>query len=108
VPRAAHLFGARDGGIWIADGVRLAGHAVEPHAADPRWRADVEPVFQRVCAHCHLPGGSADLDLSTQAAWTAERGEIVRRVLVTRTMPPAGTELGETDRAALARWLRTD
>jgi len=108
VPRAARLFGARDGGIWIADGVHLASHAVEARAEDRRWRADVEPVFQRVCAHCHLPGGSADLDLSTPAAWTAERGEIVRRVLVTRTMPPAGTELGEADRAALARWLRTD
>ena len=105
VPRAARLFGAHDGAIWIADGTQLASHAVEPRAVDPRWRADVEPVFQRVCAHCHLPGGSADLDLSTAAAWTTERGELVRRVLATRTMPPAGTDLSESDRAALARWL---
>ena len=105
VPPAARLFGARDGGIWIADGTHLAAHATVARAEDPRWRTEVEPVFQRVCAHCHLPGGSADLDLSSAAAWTAERGEITRRVLVTRTMPPAGTDLSDADRAALARWL---
>jgi mono/diheme cytochrome c family protein len=65
----------------------------------------VAPVFQRVCAHCHLPGGDAGLDLSTPAAWAAERIEIERRVLVTRTMPPAGTELPDADRDSLAGWL---
>lgn len=106
VPRAARVFGARDGTVWIADGLQLASHSLEARVDDPRWRAEIEPVFQRVCAHCHLPGGSADVDLSTAAAWTATHAEIGRRVLLTRTMPPAGTDLSEADRAAIAHWLR--
>ena len=106
VPAGAKLFGARDGAIWIADGAHLTNHMLEARADDHGWSASIEPVFQRVCAHCHLPGGSADLDLSTATAWQAERGEIDRRVLVTRTMPPAGTELSDADRAAIAHWLR--
>ncbi|MGE5181480.1 MAG: c-type cytochrome, partial [Acidobacteriota bacterium] len=73
-------------------------------AADAAWQAQIAPVFQRVCAHCHLPGGEAGIDLSTAAAWASERAEIVRRVLETRTMPPAGTELTDADRAALEHW----
>src|SRR5439155_23435796 len=72
---------------------------------DPMWQAQVAPVFQRVCSHCHLPGGDAGIDLSTPGSWIAERDEISRRVLVTRTMPPAGTDLSDADRAALATWL---
>ncbi len=106
VPPAARLWGARDGAIWIADDKQLASHALEQRVEDPRWRAEIEPVFQRVCAHCHLPGGSADADLSTAAAWLADRNEIDRRVIVTRTMPPAGTDLSDADRAAIAHWLR--
>jgi mono/diheme cytochrome c family protein len=74
-------------------------------ADDAAWQARVAPVFQRVCAHCHLPGGDAGVDLSTLAAWTADRAEITRRVLVDRTMPPAGNELPDADRDALAAWL---
>ena len=72
---------------------------------DPQWRADVAPVFARVCAHCHLPGGDAGVDLSTPAAWTTERDELRRRLFETRTMPPAGTELTDAERAQLAHWL---
>jgi mono/diheme cytochrome c family protein len=74
-------------------------------ADDPQWRADVAPVFARVCAHCHLPGGDAGVDLSTPAAWTTERTELRRRLFETRTMPPAGTELTDAERAQLAHWL---
>lgn len=103
---AAHaaLIGAPSGDVWLADaGVKKL--SLVHTADDSRWQRDVQPVFARVCAHCHLPGGSADVDLSTAATWTAERDELVRRVIATRTMPPAGTLLPESDRAALAGWL---
>jgi hypothetical protein len=35
----------------------------------------------------------------------AERSELIRRAIDTRTMPPAGTELDDADRHALASWL---
>jgi len=100
----AALIGAPSGDVWLADaGVKKLSlvHAVD----DSRWRHEVQPVFARVCAHCHMPGGSADVDLSTAASWTAEHDELVRRVIATRTMPPAGTPLSDSDRAALAKWL---
>jgi mono/diheme cytochrome c family protein len=98
------LYGSPTGGVWIA-GDHLAHYQIDVAAEDVAWNERVAPVFQRVCSHCHLPGGDAGIDLSTVAAWNAERAEIQRRVMVTRTMPPAGTDLSETDRAALAGWL---
>jgi hypothetical protein len=98
------LLGTPSGDVWIAaSGVRR--FSLAPSSIDPRWQSEVEPVFARVCAHCHLPGGSADVDLSTAATWAAEHDELVRRVVATRTMPPAGTPFSDGDRAALAGWL---
>lgn len=103
---AGRAFGAPSGDVWIDEPTGLRRFSLELSRVDPTWRAQVQPIFERVCAHCHLPGGSADVDLSTPGAWRAERGEIVQRVFVTRTMPPAGTELTDAARAALDAWLR--
>lgn len=102
--RDAKLFGSSTGDVWIASGSlrRYSPAAV----ADPAWQSRVAPVFARVCAHCHLPGGSADVDLSTAATWRAHRDELVQRVVVTRTMPPAGSELTDAERQALNAWLQ--
>ena len=98
------LFGAPNGDVWVgAAGLRR--YALGTAKGDPMWAARIQPIFTRVCAHCHLPGGDAGVDLSTPAAWSAEHDEIVRRVLVTRTMPPAGTVLEDDDRTTLAQWL---
>jgi len=100
----ASLIGTPGGDVWIAD-TGVTKLSLVRSADDSRWQHDVQPVFARVCAHCHLPGGSADVDLSTAAAWTTEHDELVRRVIATRTMPPAGTAMSESDRAALAGFL---
>ena len=98
------MFGAPNGDVWVgAAGLRR--YALGATTGDPMWAARIQPIFTRVCAHCHLPGGDAGVDLSTPGAWSAEHDEIVRRVLVTRTMPPAGTVLDDADRTTLAQWL---
>jgi len=100
------LLGAsQTGDAWLATERGLVRYSRGGPHDDPTWTAQVAPVFQRVCAHCHLPGGEAGIDLSTAASWQAERAELARRVLVTRTMPPAGTDLSDADRAAVAGWL---
>ena len=105
-PKLQLLAASPSGDAWLATDRGLVRYAAAGAAtADPSWQAQVAPVFQRVCSKCHLPGGDADVDLSTAASWHAERSEIVQRVLVARTMPPAGTELSDADRAALAAWL---
>jgi hypothetical protein len=101
------LHGSRTGDVWVGHAGQLARYSLGHPDDDPTWRTQVAPVFQRVCSHCHLPGGSADIDLSTPATWRTEHDEIVRRVIVTRTMPPAGTDLGDADRHALETWLST-
>ncbi len=102
------LVATTSGGAYVERGKELVpARIVTARAAadDPGWRADVAPVFARVCSHCHQPGGDAGVDLSTPAAWRAARGELRHRVLDTQTMPPAGTDLTATERAAVARWL---
>ena len=101
-----HLLGASiTGDALLATSHGLVRYSTGGTHDDPTWQAQVAPVFQRVCAHCHLPGGDAGIDLSTPASWLTERDEIARRVLVTHTMPPAGTDMSDADRAALAAWL---
>ena len=99
------LFGSPTGDVWLTTYGALERVSIDRAVDDPAWLAQVAPVFQRVCAHCHLPGGDAGIDLSTPAAWQAERDELRRRVIATQTMPPAGTELSDADRTALAAWL---
>ena len=104
---AGKLFGLADGDV-VVSAVGSLGRAVRLSVAtvtDPRWDAVVRPIFQRVCARCHLPGGTANVDLSTPAAWRSEHAELVERVVKDRTMPPEGVELPDADRRALAQWL---
>jgi mono/diheme cytochrome c family protein len=105
VPHGAHLFASTGGDAWLATTGAVTRASIDTATEDPTWRTQVQPVFSRVCAHCHLPGGSAGIDLSTAASWHADQAELSRRVLVTRTMPPAGTDLTAAERDALAQWL---
>jgi Cytochrome C oxidase, cbb3-type, subunit III len=99
------LLGSPSGDVWLGAKSGVRRFSLARTIDDSKWTAQVQPVFAHVCAHCHLPGGSADVDLSSAATWTSEHDELVRRVIVTRTMPPAGTSLSDSDRAALAAWL---
>ena len=98
------MFGAPNGDVWVgAHGIRR--YALGAVTTDPTWRDKIQPVFEHVCAHCHLPGGDAGVDLSTSASWTSEHDELVDRVVKSKTMPPAGTEMSDADRATLADFL---
>ena len=98
------MFGAPNGDVWVgAHGLRR--YALGAATTDPTWRDKIQPVFARVCAHCHLPGGDAGVDLSTAASWTSEHDELVDRVVNSKTMPPAGTDMSDADRATLADFL---
>jgi mono/diheme cytochrome c family protein len=104
--RVDKIFGSSSGDVWAISGGKLARYAVTAAtgAAPASWTASVAPVFARVCAHCHLPDGSSGVDLSTEALWAGERAEVRKRVVVQRTMPPAGTAMSDADRATIAAW----
>jgi mono/diheme cytochrome c family protein len=88
-----------DGGLW-----RYAD-ADTARTPDARWAALIAPVFERACSRCHLPGGAAGVDLSVATAWDTARARVRERVMVERSMPPAGNPLSEEDRRAIATWL---
>jgi cytochrome c5 len=100
-----HLFGLASGDVVVGTSSQLVRVALDRAADDPRWNAIVRPIFERVCARCHRPGGDAGVALSTAADWRRERDELVHRVVATHTMPPAGITLDDADRRALAGWL---
>ena len=124
MPASGKLFASTSGDVWIVDGGKLqriardvttagggagagAGIGAPPSSlnADDTWRAQIQPVFARACAACHLPGGVAGVDLSTSAAWTKHKADVKERVLDTRDMPPKGHGLADADLAVIRAWL---
>ena len=126
LPPGGRLFASTSGDVWIVDGGVLTRFARDAAAAlavgpkptgttptappstlspDDTWRAQIQPVFARACAACHLPNGPAGIDLSTSAAWTKHKGDVKERVLDTKDMPPKGHPLGEADMAAIRAWI---
>jgi len=98
---------AGDGSLWLVDHGRPTRIVPsQATAAEERWAQTVRPVFTSTCSECHRPDGKAGVDLSTATAWLGARDEIRERVVVRRTMPPAGRAMSEDDRATIAAWLR--
>ncbi len=102
---------ASPGGVWAlsTQGLEQYVDAAGVTADQIAWERTVRPVFARRCGACHLPGGSADLDLSTYASWQTRRPAIRRRVLRDRTMPPTmSTPLTASEASAVAAWSGVD
>ena len=64
------------------------------------YREKLVPIFGKYCQSCHLPSGSAHIDMTTYGSWTRLRAQVMTRV-VARTptpMPPTGvpTSSGES------------
>ena len=104
VPVSATLAGSPSGDVWTLAGGALARYAVEDEKG---WDDTLAPMFRRACASCHGRGGEAGVDLSTPEAWDEARDRIRRRVVVERTMPPAGRghPLPDADREAIRAFL---
>jgi hypothetical protein len=102
----AKLAPTATGDVWaISGGVlrRFSRGSSSPDRA-ALWASNIAPIFARVCAACHEPGGVSGVDLSSVEAWEAERAEIHARVAETRTMPPQGHDLPAADRAVIDGW----
>ena len=102
---AARLIGSPSGDVWAMIGDRTLLRFSAEGGVESGWDETIAPVFQRACSACHLPGGSSGLDLSTREAWASNRAPIRERVIVDRSMPPAGHALADPDREAIGRWL---
>lgn len=107
---APRLTGMASGDVWLHRGGGLRRFAIggDTQADSARWEREVRPIFTRLCSLCHLPGGSASIDLSTYRSWASRRALLEQRVLLGKPspMPPAGAGTLTPDEAAILRdWL---
>ncbi len=101
----ASLFGSPSGDVWTLSGGQLARFGVPVTGDEADWRANILPVYARVCSQCHAPGGTAGTDLSTYTAWTERRKAIYQRVVVDKNMPQ-GQTISDDDLAAVSTWTQ--
>ncbi len=105
VPPGATLHPSPSGDVWVVSPTSLERYGIDDSPDRRLWEETVRPVFARRCTPCHLPGGTANQDLSTYGSWVSRRAEVRRQVLDLGAMPPNPPPLSADDRAALGRWL---
>ena len=109
LPADATLAPSSSGDVWALSAGALLRYSAASAGDESLWTQTVEPVFTRVCASCHLPGGTANIDLSYYGAWVARRQKVEARVIqkTPTPMPPAssGLTLTAADVAAIQAWV---
>ena len=104
----AQLTGSPSGDVWAVTAGELHRFADSGAGDFATWQQTVLPVFARVCSSCHLPTGTAGVNLASYKAWKDKRALIYKRVIDASpsAMPPAGAgvTLSEVDKAAIKAW----
>ncbi len=106
----ARLTASPTGDVWAlaaGNARRFSIGSTGAPAQEATWQQTIAPVFARACASCHGSSASSGIGLGDRGAWQTRKDLIRQRVLVERSMPPAGASLTDADRAAVARWLDT-
>lgn len=104
------LLGSPSGDAWLLGDSQVVRVGEESGGGQDfvLWRKNMKPVFERLCQSCHLPSGSAHLDLSTHSLWARYRNVLGVRVLdgMPTPMPPVGTgTLTAEERALVTAWV---
>lgn len=95
LPTGSRLLGSPSGDVWVisSDGQLSRYGQLSGGGRDlALWREKLLPLFDRYCQGCHLPNGSAHIDMTSYGSWVKLRKEVLERV-VQRTpspMPPTG------------------
>lgn len=110
-PGEVALHPSESGDVWLRTGGALRRFSAggDEQADSSRWEREVQPLFATYCKLCHLPGGSAGIDLSTYRSWASRRALIEQRVLLAKPspMPPAGAGvLTPQEQETLKGWLK--
>jgi len=107
---AVRLLGSPSGDAWLLGDSQVTRVGEESGGGQDLvlWRKQMLPVFHRLCQTCHLPSGSAHLDLSTHSAWSRFRHVLGQRVVagMPTPMPPIGTGKPTAEElAAVSAWV---
>ena len=111
VPESARLVGSPSGDVWVLGGPQLVrlGERTQGGSDEDRWRRNILPLFQRLCRSCHLPGGSANSDLSTYSQWATRRALMKQRLIEQQPKPMPPPEVGTLTPAeflSVQRWAQ--
>lgn len=109
LPAGTRLQGSSSGDLWLMSdsGLTRLGEPSGGGADLVLWRKQLQPIFTRLCQGCHLPGGSAHIDMSTYSGWAQLRAQVAQRVVAMQPspMPPAGGgKLTKEELAIVAEW----
>jgi hypothetical protein len=104
------LVGSPSGDAWLLSDAQVVRVGEDSGGGQDLvlWQKQMLPIFQRACQGCHLPSGSAHLDLSSYGAWSRFRHVLRQRVLEGQPtpMPPVGTgKLTPDELAAVSAWV---
>lgn len=102
---SARLIAASNGGVWVLQGGVLSRYTLVVDPEDQRWNTEIRSIFATRCTPCHLPGGTAGIDLSTRCAWAIRRDAIRDQVNVRMLMPPLPATMPAQERNAIAAYL---
>lgn len=112
LPADTRLIGSTSGDVWtVAGGAGTLGRYGEASGGGADlviWRQQLAPIFNRLCQACHLPGGSARIDLSTYSSWANLRTAISVRVVERKPtpMPPLSVGMLKPEElAAVQAWV---
>ncbi|HNN91726.1 MAG TPA: cytochrome c [Pseudomonadota bacterium] len=110
LPAETRLVGSKSTDVWtIGSDGNLARYGQESGTGRDLaiYREKLVPIFGKYCQSCHLPSGSAHIDMTTYSSWTRLRAQVMTRV-VARTptpMPPTGAgTLTEAELADVKAW----
>lgn len=84
---------------------------------DPTYWREIEPMLARSCIGCHYPGGPSPFSLTSYLD-VKKRAELIRTVVIVRTMPPTDAEsdfgklvterlFSDEETVTLQEWIRT-
>jgi cytochrome c5 len=99
----ASLLTSPSGALWTISAGKLSRFEVPATGDEGVWQTTVRPIYAHTCSACHKRGGTANIDLSTYAAWAERRSRIYDRVVVRKDMPQGGT-LADADIEAIRAW----
>jgi mono/diheme cytochrome c family protein len=109
LPADATIVASSSGDVWALSQGELLRYSANSPGDESLWNATILPIFDQVCSQCHLPGGTANIDLSYYGAWVARRKLIGQRVFqkMPTAMPPttASAMLTADDLTAIQAWI---
>ena len=73
-------------------------------ATDPTYTSDIKPIFKNRCSLCH--NYMAEKNWQKYEDAFAHRKEIKEK-MVTKAMPPNGTEMPQSERDLIIKWVDT-